>query len=67
VASDVSARRVATPANGSHADAVSVCGGAALPGHTVRIVDDEGKSLPERQHRREIVLGGPSSEPRLLQ
>jgi fatty-acyl-CoA synthase len=63
VASDVSARRVATPANGSHADAVSVVAcGAALPGHTVRIVDDEGRALAER-HIGEIVLGGPSVSP----
>jgi fatty-acyl-CoA synthase len=63
VASDVSARRVATPANGSHADTVSVVAcGAALPGHTVRIVDDDGRPVPER-HIGEIVLTGPSVSP----
>ena len=36
--------------------------GAALPGHDVRIVDDDGLALPER-HIGEIVLSGPSVSP----
>ena len=63
LASDMTARRVATPANGTRADIVSVvaCGGA-LPGHDIRIVDEDGGSLPER-HIGEIVLSGPSVSP----
>jgi fatty-acyl-CoA synthase len=63
VASDVTARRVATPANGSRADTVSVVAcGTALPGHDVRIAGEDGRTLPER-HIGEIVLRGPSVSP----
>ena len=63
VAADVNARRVATPADGSADDTVSVVAcGAALPGHDVRIVGDDGRPLPER-HIGEIVLSGPSVSP----
>jgi len=62
-AGDVTARRIATPANGARAETLSVvaCGGA-LPGHDVQIVDEDGQSLPER-HIGEIVLSGPSVSP----
>jgi fatty-acyl-CoA synthase len=63
LASEVAARRIATPANGTRADTVSVVAcGAALPGHDVRIVDEDGRSLGER-HIGEIVLSGPSVSP----
>jgi len=64
-ASDVSARRVATPANG-FARRRRLSGGVRRgpPATPFRIVDDEGKSLPER-HIGEIVLGGPSVSPLL--
>jgi len=63
VASEVTARRIATPANGTRAETVSVVAcGAALPGHDVQIVDDDGRTLPER-HIGEIVLSGPSVSP----
>jgi fatty-acyl-CoA synthase len=63
MASDLTARRMATPANGSRADTVSVVAcGAALPGHDVRIVGEDGRALPERQVG-EIVLSGPSVSP----
>ena len=63
IADDVTARRMATHANGSRAETVSVVAcGAALPGHDVHILGDEGTSLPER-HIGEIVLTGPSVSP----
>ena len=63
VADDVTVKRVATHANGTRAETVSVVAcGLALPGHEVRIVDDSGRSLPDR-HIGEIVLSGPSVSP----
>ncbi len=63
LADDMSVRRVATHANGTRAETVSVVGcGAPLPGHDVRILDDGGRELPER-HIGEIVLSGPSVTP----
>ena len=63
IADDMTARRVATHANGSHAETVSVVAcGPSLPGHRVEILDDAGDALPER-HIGEIVLTGPSVSP----
>ena len=63
VADDVTVRRVATHANGTRAETVSVVScGTPLPGHDVRIVDEAGRSLPDR-HIGEIVLSGPSVTP----
>ena len=63
VADDVTVRRVATHANGSLAETVSVVAcGRPLPGHDLRIVDEDGRLLPER-HIGEIVLSGPSVSP----
>jgi fatty-acyl-CoA synthase len=63
LAHDVAVRRVATRANGSRAETVSVVGcGTPLPGHDVRIVDEGGRAVPER-HIGEIVLSGPSVSP----
>ena len=63
IADDVTARRMATDANGSGADTISVVAcGAALPGHDVAIIGEDGASLPER-HIGEIVLTGPSVSP----
>lgn len=63
VADDMTARRVATHANGTPAETVSVVGcGMPLPGHDVRILDEDGRTLPDR-HIGEIVLSGPSVTP----
>jgi len=63
VADDVTVRRVATRANGTSAETVSVVAcGTPLPGHQVRILDEDGRPLPER-HIGEIVLSGPSVSP----
>jgi len=63
VADDVTTRRVATHANGTRAETVSVVGcGTPLPGHGVHILDEHGGTLPER-HIGEIVLTGPSVSP----
>src|SRR5262252_3820765 len=63
LADDVTIRRVATHANGSRAETVSVVAcGTPLPGHAVRILDEDGRPLPER-HIGEIVLTGPSVSP----
>jgi len=63
IAHDVAVRRVATRANGTRAETVSVVGcGTPLPGHDVRIVDEDGRAVPER-HIGEIVLSGPSVSP----
>jgi fatty-acyl-CoA synthase len=63
LADDVTVRRVATRANGTHTETVSVVAcGVPLPGHEVRILDEDGRPLPER-HIGEIVLTGPSVSP----
>ena len=63
LAHDVNVRRVATRANGTRAETVSVVAcGTPLPGHDVRILADDGRPLPER-HIGEIVLSGPSVTP----
>src|SRR5215467_8143483 len=63
LADDVTVRRIATHANGSHAETVSVVAcGTPLPGHEVRILDEDGRPLPDR-HIGEIVLAGPSVSP----
>ena len=63
VADDVTVRRVATHANGTPAETVSVVScGTPLPGHDVGIFDEAGRSLPDR-HIGEIVLSGPSVTP----
>ena len=63
VADDVTVRRVATRANGTRAETVSVVScGMPLPGHDVRILDESGRLLPDR-HIGEIVLSGPSVTP----
>jgi fatty-acyl-CoA synthase len=63
-ADDMTSRRVATRAGGDEdTETVSVVGcGRPLPGHQIRIVDDQRRPLPER-HIGEIVLGGPSVSP----
>ena len=49
LADDVTIRRVATYANGTRAETVSVVAcGTPLPGHDVRILDEDGRPLPER-------------------
>ena len=63
LADDVTVRRVATRANGTRAETVSVVAcGNPLPGHDVRILDEHGRMLPDR-HIGEIVLSGPSVSP----
>ena len=63
LADDVNGRRLATDANGSTADTVSVVAcGPSFPGHDVAIVDEDGRPLAERQIG-EIVLSGPSVSP----
>ena len=63
LADDVNVRRVATHANGTRAETVSVVAcGTALPGHTVDIFSEDGHALQER-HIGEIVLSGPSVTP----
>jgi fatty-acyl-CoA synthase len=63
LADDVTVRRVATRANGTRAETVSVVAcGIPLPGHEVRILGEDGRPLPER-HIGEIVLTGPSVSP----
>jgi fatty-acyl-CoA synthase len=63
LADDLTVRRVATHADGTHAEIVSVVAcGTPLPGHDVRILDDTGRTVPER-HIGEIVLSGPSVSP----
>jgi len=63
LADDVNVRRVATHANGTRAETVSVVAcGSALPGHTVDIFNEDGHAVPER-HIGEIVLSGPSVTP----
>ena len=63
LADDLTVRRVATDANGTRAETVSVVGcGTPLPGHRVQILDEAGRSLPER-HIGEIALSGPSVTP----
>ena len=63
IADDVTVNRIATHANGTRAETVSVVAcGLPLPGHEVRIVDDAGQPLPDR-HIGEIVLSGPSVSP----
>jgi len=63
-ADDMTSRRVATHAgNDDDTETVSVVGcGRPLPGHQIRIVDDQRRPLPER-HIGEIVLSGPSVSP----
>jgi fatty-acyl-CoA synthase len=63
LAHDLTVRRVATDANGTRAETVSVVAcGTPLPGHDVRIVGEDGRPLPDR-HIGEIVLSGPSVSP----
>jgi acyl-CoA synthetase (AMP-forming)/AMP-acid ligase II len=50
--------RVARPARDDRSVRVISCG-SALPDHRLRIADDDGRSLPERQVG-EILLAGPS-------
>ncbi|HUK34895.1 MAG TPA: fatty acyl-AMP ligase [Vicinamibacterales bacterium] len=63
LADDLAVQRVATRANGSRAETMTVVAcGEALPEHDVRIVDESGRPLGER-HIGEIVLSGPSVSP----
>ena len=63
LADDVTMRRVATRANGTRAETISVVAcGKPLPDHAVQIIDEHGRPLPER-HIGEIVLSGPSVSP----
>ena len=63
LADDVTVRRLATHANGTRAETVSVVAcGQALPGHRVEVLDDAGQVLADRQIG-EIVLSGPSVTP----
>jgi fatty-acyl-CoA synthase len=61
---DVTLRRVATSAvNGSTGDHVTVVScGFPLPGHEIRIADEQDRSLPERGIG-EVMLSGPSVTP----
>jgi fatty-acyl-CoA synthase len=62
----MTSRRIATHADDPDAETVSVVGcGFPLPGHQIRIVDDQHGSLPER-HIGEIALAGPSVSPGYL-
>ena len=69
---DLTERRVATPLDGDSDEApvTLVSCGRALPGHQLRIVDENGRGVEERRVG-EIVLAGPSvmvgyyKEPRL--
>ena len=56
---DLAARSVAIP-NGAQLDGTSVAScGPALPGHQIRIVDENGEALPDRA-LGEVTLAGPS-------
>jgi fatty-acyl-CoA synthase len=56
---DLATRSVAIP-NGAQLDGNSVAScGPALPGHQIRIVDENGEALPDRA-LGEITLAGPS-------
>jgi fatty-acyl-CoA synthase len=62
-ADDMTSRRVATGAGTPDDETVSVVGcGLPLPGHQIRIVDEQHRPLPER-HIGEIALTGPSVSP----
>jgi fatty-acyl-CoA synthase len=52
-------RRAAAPSGEEDAAVTLVGCGRPFPGHAIRIVDDEGRALPERAVG-EIVLAGPS-------
>ncbi len=59
-ADDLTERRVAVPAAGDDQSAVTLVScGLPLPGHQIRIVDEQGRRLGER-HVGEITLAGPS-------
>jgi len=58
-AMDLTDRRVATQHQGDGASVSLVSCGSPLPGHQLRIVSDDGRSLEERRVG-EIVLAGPS-------
>jgi fatty-acyl-CoA synthase len=64
ICDDVTGRRVATATpSGSAAEHVTVVScGCALPGHEIRIADEQGRPLPERAIG-EITLAGPSITP----
>jgi fatty-acyl-CoA synthase len=62
-ANDLTGRRVATRAANGDGDLFTVVScGLPLPGHRIRIVDERGRSLPERGIG-EIRLAGPSVSP----
>jgi acyl-CoA synthetase (AMP-forming)/AMP-acid ligase II len=58
-ADELTARRVAVPWGGDGRPLPLVSCGSALPGHQIRIADEDGRPLPERQVG-EILLAGPS-------
>jgi fatty-acyl-CoA synthase len=59
----VTERRLATRASSGHAERLTVVScGRALPGHQIRIADEQGHALPERGIG-EISLAGPSVTP----
>ncbi len=57
---DLTERRTAIPKNGTPGSGVTLVScGRPFPGHRLRIVDEQGRELPER-HVGEITLAGPS-------
>lgn len=58
-ADDLTERQMATPSVGNAPSIALVSCGRALPDHAIRIVDEDGRPLPERQVG-EIALAGPS-------
>ncbi|HEV2986309.1 MAG TPA: fatty acyl-AMP ligase [Vicinamibacterales bacterium] len=58
-AHELAGRRVAVPEDREAMSLALASCGSPLPGHTIEIVDEDGRPLPER-HVGEILLAGPS-------